>query len=263
VQNPMKMALDSIFQCVTFAASNVATNETRQKMTPRIDKYVGYYRVSTQKQGLSGLGLAAQQTTVTSYVATMHGKLVQTFTEIESGTRKGNHRPKLAEALAACRVHKATLVIAKLDRLARNVAFTSKLMESGVEFIACDFPKANNLTIHILAAVAEHEAEMIRKRTVAALAAAKDRGTVLGGDRGNLTPTIRRKGNKASAKVRSEQAVQRAAGVLPTIEEIKAAGAVTLREIAAGLNQREIPTARGSGEWSAVQVQRVLALAAV
>ena len=104
---------------------------------------------------------------------------------MEHGTRKGNHRPQLATALAQCRIHGATLIIAKLDRLARNVAFTSNLMESRVKFVACDLPDANRLTIHILAAVAEHEAEMISTRTKLALAAAKRKGTVLGGDRGN------------------------------------------------------------------------------
>jgi DNA invertase Pin-like site-specific DNA recombinase len=103
---------------------------------------------------------------------------------IESGKR--NDRPKLTEALRLCRLHGAVLIIAKLDRLARNVAFISNLMESGVEFTAVDFPQANRLTVHILAAVAEHEREMISQRTKAALAAAKARGTRLGGDRGNL-----------------------------------------------------------------------------
>jgi DNA invertase Pin-like site-specific DNA recombinase len=189
------------------------------------------------------------------YLASVKGKLIAEFTEVEHGTRKGNHRPQLAAALAQCRIHGATLIIAKLDRLARNVAFTSNLMESSVEFVACDYPEANRLTIHIIAAMAEHEAEMISTRTKLALAAAKRKGTVLGGDRGN-THLIHKKGNRASAKVRSEQAQRRAADLLPVIEEIKAEGLTSLRQIAEGLNQRGIPTPRG-GEWSAVQVSRV------
>jgi DNA invertase Pin-like site-specific DNA recombinase len=225
-------------------------------MTPRIQKFVAYYRVSTKRQGLSGLGLDAQRESVAAYLAGFKGKLVAEFTEVEHGTRKGNHRPQLAAALAQCRVHGATLLIAKLDRLARNVNFISNLMESRVDFTACDFPQANRLTVHILASVAEHEAEMISTRTKLALAAAKRKGTVLGGDRGN-THLIYKKGNRASARVRSEQAQRRATDLLPVIEALKAEGAVSLRELAAGLNERGIPTARG-GEWTAVQVSRVV-----
>lgn len=225
-------------------------------MTPRIAKFIAYYRVSTKRQGLSGLGLDAQRESVATYLTSVHGRLVAEFTEVEHGTRKGNHRPELGAALAQCRVHGATLIIAKLDRLARNVAFVSGLMESGVDFTACDFPQANRLTVHILASVAEHEAEMISTRTKLALAAAKRKGTVLGGDRGN-THLIYRKGNRASAKVRSEQAQRRAADLLPVIAALRADGAMSLRQIAEGLNQRGIPTARG-GEWSAVQVSRVV-----
>jgi hypothetical protein len=141
-------------------------------------KFVAYYRASTAKQGASGLGLEAQQESVRSYLNGGRWQMVSEVTEIESGKR--NDRPALANALALCRVHGATLVIAKLDRLARNVNFISNLMESGVDFLAVDFPQADRLTIHILAAVAEHEAVMISARTKAALAAAKARGTRLG-----------------------------------------------------------------------------------
>jgi DNA invertase Pin-like site-specific DNA recombinase len=141
-------------------------------------KFVAYYCVSTAKQGASGLGLEAEQEAVRGYLNGGRWTMVAEVTEIESGKR--NDRPALANALALCRVHGATLVIAKLDRLARNVNFISNLMESGIEFTAVDFPQANRLTIHILAAVAEHEAAMISSRTKAALAAAKARGTRLG-----------------------------------------------------------------------------------
>jgi DNA invertase Pin-like site-specific DNA recombinase len=226
------------------------------KRSEKMHKYIAYYRVSTKRQGLSGLGLDAQRESVAAYLTGVAGKLVAEFTEVEHGTRKGNHRPQLAAALAQCRVHGAVLIIAKLDRLARNVAFVSHLMESGCEFTACDFPQANRLTIHILAAVAEHEAEMISTRTKLALAAAKRKNVVLGGDRGNCAQ-IARKGNKASAKVRTEAAQRRAADLLPVIETIKAEGAQSLRQIAQQLNQRGISASRG-GVWSPAQVLRIM-----
>jgi DNA invertase Pin-like site-specific DNA recombinase len=173
--------------------------------------------------------------------------------EVESGKR--NDRPKLAEDLKLCRLHQATLIIAKLDRLARNVAFVSNLMESGVDFVAVDFPQANRLTVHILAAVAEHEAAMISQRTKAALAAAKARGKRLGGDRGNIA-AISGLGNQVSAIVRRQRADKRAGDLVPVIRSIQAGGA-SLRHVAAELTRRGIRTARG-GQWSAVQVKRVL-----
>jgi DNA invertase Pin-like site-specific DNA recombinase len=217
-------------------------------------KYVAYYRVSTAKQGKSGLGLEAQQEAVRSYLNGGRWKMVAEAIEIESGKR--NDRPKLAEALALCRVHGATLVIAKLDRLARNVNFISNLMESTVEFTAVDFPQANRLTIHILAAVAEHEAAIISARTKAALGAAKARGVVLGGDRGNIA-ALATAGAKVSAAKRGAKATSRANDLLPVIRSAQKSGASSLRQIADVLNERGIKTARG-GEWSAVQVQRIL-----
>jgi DNA invertase Pin-like site-specific DNA recombinase len=148
-------------------------------------------------------------------------------------------------------------LVAKLDRLARNVAFISALMEAGVEFVAVDLPQAKKLTVHIMAAMAEYEAGAISTRTKAALAAAKARGTKLGGYRWDIQ-TVASKGNAESAKVRAEQASKRAQDLLPVIESIKAEGATSLRQIAAVLNERGITTARG-GEWSAVQVQRIMA----
>lgn len=219
-------------------------------------KFIGYYRVSTKRQGLSGLGLDAQRESVMGFLARMNGDLIAEFIEVETGKGDGNGRPQLAAALAQCRLHNATLVIAKLDRLARNVNFISNLMESEVEFVAVDFPEANRLTIHILAAVAEHEARCISERTKAALAAYKRKGNTLGGDRGNCH-LIYRKGAKASAIARRETAERRAADLRDTIEAIKAEGAVSLRDIADGLNQRGIGTARGTA-WSATQVYRVL-----
>src|ERR687884_1412512 len=147
-------------------------------------RWVAYYRVSTAKQGASGLGLEAQREAVAGYLNGGNWQLAAEFVEIESGRK--NDRPELAKALAMCRRIGATLIIAKLDRLARNVAFVSNLMESGVEFTAVDFPTANRLTIHILAAVAEPQREMISARTKAALAAAKARGTKLGNPRPDM-----------------------------------------------------------------------------
>jgi DNA invertase Pin-like site-specific DNA recombinase len=156
-------------------------------------------------------------------------------------------------------LHKATLVIAKLDRLARNVHFISSLMESGVDFVACDFPEANRLTVHILAAVAEHEATMISARTKAALAAASARGTVLGGQRGSLErmASMAAKGTRVSATVRQQSAAKRREDLLPVIQDLQIKGAVSLRDIAEGLNGAGITTARG-GSWTATQVLRTL-----
>src|SRR5215208_6499111 len=144
-------------------------------------RFISYLRVSTDRQGRFGLGLEAQRAAVENYLNGGSWTLVAEFVEVESGKR--DDRPKLQEALRMCRLHGAKLVIAKMDRLARNVAFISNLMESGADFVAVDFPQANRLTVHILAAVAEHEAEAISTRTREALAAAKARGRRLGGDR--------------------------------------------------------------------------------
>jgi DNA invertase Pin-like site-specific DNA recombinase len=166
--------------------------------------------VRTERQGRSGLGLEAQQKAVRDHLNGGDWKLVDGFTEVESGKR--SDRPKLAEALKACRVRGARLIIAKLDRLARNVRFVSGLMESGVEFTAVDFPHTNRLTVHILAAVAEHEAKMISERTKAALAAAKARGVKLGGDRGAVLTAKARQAGRKAVQARADA---RAAWTLP------------------------------------------------
>ena len=238
-------------------------------------RFVAYYRVSTDKQGRSGLGLDAQREAVHRHLNGGDWSLVAEVVEVESGKR--NDRPKLVEALRLCRIHKATLIIAKLDRLARNVHFTSGLMESGVDFVAVDFPQANRLTIHILAAVAEHEAEMISQRTKAALASkrafyarlteeekaelrARGKATRLGGNPQNLTAASR-KAAQISVARRAEAARSRVADIAPIIAEIRASGATSLRHIAAALNARNIKAPRG-GEWSAAQVLRVTERAA-
>jgi DNA invertase Pin-like site-specific DNA recombinase len=215
---------------------------------PAIRQFVAYYRVSTERQGRSGLGLDAQRSAVLDYI-NGGAELVGEFTETESGKR--SDRPELVKALEACRRKKARLVIAKLDRLSRNLAFIATLMESGVEFVAVDNPHANKLTVHILAAVAQHEREMISERTKAALAAAKARGKRLG------NPRLVIAAQRGTAAVKAAAGLF-AANVLPVIREIQAAGATSHNAIATKLNARNIRTARG-GRWTHVQVGAVLA----
>ena len=210
-------------------------------------RYIAYFRVSTDRQGKSGLGLDAQQQAVRDFLAG-RGELLNAFTEIESGRR--NDRPQLAAALAACKKHKAVLLIAKLDRLARNVFFISGLMESGVEFIAVDMPEANRLTIHILAAVAEHEREMISQRTKAALHAAKARGTKLGSPQPKNGAAIR-------AQVLQDKADRFAANVLPVIHGLQAQGITRYKALARALNMRGIPTAN-KRQWYGTTVKNLL-----
>ena len=216
-------------------------------------RFISYLRVSTGKQGSSGLGLEAQRKAVDDYLNGGRWTLVAEFVEVESGTKKGK-RPKLQEALRMCRLHGAKLVIAKMDRLARNVAFISNLMESGADFVAVDFPQANRLTVHILAAVAEHEAEAISIRIREALAAAKARGKKLGTP-GNLRNHDL--GRALGRATKTERARTHAADLKPVIDDLRASGALSLRALAHGLNARGIPAAAG-GSWSAVQVKRVL-----
>lgn len=217
-------------------------------------KFVAYYRVSTVRQGRSGLGLDAQRKSVAEHLNGGAWELLAEFTEVESGKR--NDRPELAKALDLCRRQKATLVIAKLDRLARNVHFISGLMESRVDFVAVDMPTANRLTVHILAAVAEHEREMISARTKAALGAARDRGRKLGWsnparhEEHVLAASRGAAGNRARAD-------RFAANVLPIVRDIKAAGVSTLEGIAAALNARGVRTARGA-TWHPSTVRNLL-----
>ncbi|RYB01378.1 recombinase family protein [Lichenibacterium ramalinae] len=217
-------------------------------------KFVSYLRVSTKRQGASGLGLEAQRTAVADYLNGGHWTVLQEVVEVESG--KKDDRPKLAEAMALCRVHGATLVIAKLDRLSRDAHFLLGLQKAGVRFVAADMPEANELTIGILAVVAQAERKMISARTKAALAAAKARGVKLGGDRGNLA-LIGERAREAGRAALTRMAASRAADLAPIIADLRAGGAMSLRELAAGLNARQVPTARG-GSWSPTQVSRLL-----
>lgn len=215
--------------------------------------FVAYYRVSTEKQGRSGLGLEAQKEAVRTYLNGGKWELAAEFTEVESG--KSSDRPALAKALQACRVYGAKLVIAKLDRLSRDAHFLLGLEKAGVDFVAADMPHANRLTVGIMAMVADEERRMISARTKAALQAAKARGKKLGGFRGKvITPEAR----LASRHTRQAQSQARANDLAPVIEELKAGGITSLGGLAKALSEQGIPTARGNADWSPVQVSRLL-----
>jgi hypothetical protein len=214
--------------------------------------FVAYYRVSTEKQGRSGLGLDAQKEAVREYLME-GGRLVGEHLEVESGRRVD--RPELCKALVSCRLHHATLLVAKLDRLSRNAHILLGLKESGCEFVACDLPNANHLTVGILAMVAEEEARVISLRTRAALAATKARGTKLGND--NLTAEGRVRGNATSIVARRRRLAQRKEDLLPLIAVMQAEGHASLAKLAIALNCRGVPAPRG-GAWVATQVRRIL-----
>jgi DNA invertase Pin-like site-specific DNA recombinase len=220
-------------------------------------QFVAYFRVSTDRQGKSGLGLQAQQASVMTWLNGGRWDLLGKFVEQESGKRHDN-RPQLLAALEMCRRQRATLVIAKLDRLTRNAAFLGNLLESGVRFVAVDNPNATPLTVRILAAVAQEEREQISKRTKAALAAKKARGGKLGFANPNRSGL-----SAASAAARrgarlSAEAHLFAANTLPLVETIRSAGVQTLSGIANALNARGIPSAR-RGRWYASSVRNLLA----
>lgn len=213
--------------------------------------YIAYYRVSTDRQGQSGLGLEAQRDAVARYIG--DGNLVQEFTEIESGTRKKlKHRPMLESALKLAKREKAILVVAKLDRLARDVQFISELLNSQVKFICADMPEADRTFLQMMAVFAEHEGRRIGERTKDALQALKKQGKKLG----SPAPEI---GSAAGTKVLQQQASSYADRVGPVIRDIMdRAGASTLRDIAKALNERGILTPRGNAEWSPSQVTNLL-----
>lgn len=215
-------------------------------------KLVTYYRVSTKQQGASGLGLEGQQAAAAAYARTTDSTVLATYQEVESG--KQCNRPELAKAIAHAKRSKATLVVAKLDRLSRNVVFLATLMDSSVEFVACDNANANRLTLHILAAVAENEAKAISDRTKAALAAYKARGGVLGTN--NLTAEGTAKGSKAGAEAMRRKAMEEIADVVPLIRGLRDDG-LTQSAIAQRLNDLGHTTRTGK-PWGQVQVLRCL-----
>jgi DNA invertase Pin-like site-specific DNA recombinase len=220
-------------------------------------RVVTYLRVSTTKQQISSLGLEAQRAAVLGYAASGGHSVVAEYVEVESGKR--DNRPQLAAALASCRLHRATLVIAKLDRLARNLRFIAGIMDSRVDFVACDMPHANRLTLHLMAAMAEHEATAISERTKAALAAARARGIRLGSPAGasHLRANCR-VAAAASAAARKATCVANAAGLAPLLQELHASGIFKARQLALELNRRGVPS-MGGGIWYAQSVRRVLA----
>lgn len=217
---------------------------------------INYYRVSTAKQGRSGLGLAAQRAAIESFCTARKCEPLGEYVEVESGKR--DDRPELAKALHHAKVTGATLIIAKLDRLSRNLAFLATLQDSGTRFLAADMPEANELTIHILAAMAQAERKAISKRTKEALAAAKARGQKLGNPMGAAAFGADRS-NAAAVQAIKAKARAFAQDVLPVIESIRSEGHSSLRAIAAQLNERGIMTARG-GKWAAQAVSDVVKL---
>jgi DNA invertase Pin-like site-specific DNA recombinase len=220
-------------------------------------QFVAYYRVSTDKQGRSGLGLEAQREAVAEFIRLHNGELLGEFEEVESGRKVETERPALANALQACRAYRAKLLVAKLDRLARNAAFLHRLRESGIRFTCCDMPDANELTVGILALVAEDEARRISERTKAALAAAKRRGTVLGGYRGGSSDHLAASNVKA-VQVRKAKSANHARNVwpyvAPLVQEGRSLGAIARELTRVG----RVKTPRGGANWTATAVQRVV-----
>jgi DNA invertase Pin-like site-specific DNA recombinase len=223
--------------------------------------FISYLRVSTDRQGASGLGLEAQRAAVGQYVTGAHGNIVAEYEEVESGKR--SDRPQLALALAACRAHRAVLIVAKLDRLARNTSFLLSVVhgagDAGVVF--CDLPQlppgpAGTFMLAVFAAIAELERGMISQRTVAALAALKARGVKLGGP--NLARGFDADASRAGRQAQTDRAAKHTADVLPYITAARAAGAISLRQIAAALTARGIQPPSGGATWHASQVHRLL-----
>jgi Resolvase, N terminal domain len=236
----------------------------RLRSAPGVPRFVSYIRVSTGKQAL---GPEAQREAVARHVAAAQGVLLAEFLEIETGTNK-RRRPQMAAALAACKLRRATLIIAKLDRLARNVHFVSGLMESSVAFVACDNPHATTLTIHILAAVAEHEALAISQRTIDALAVVRRAlaadGSWVSHRTGRVitrlgNPSLTRGDTRRATRVRTDQADEFAIAAHVYIDEARNAGCNSLGQIAKALTARGIETPAGAVNWSRAQVARIIA----
>ncbi|NCB97216.1 MAG: recombinase family protein [Bacteroidia bacterium] len=226
-------------------------------MRQNTGKFVSYLRVSTTKQEVSGLGLEAQRKAVLDFLNGGNWELLAEYTETESG--KKNDRPKLTKALEHCKLTGATLVIAKLDRLSRNAHFLLGLQEAGVKFLAADMPTANELTVGIMALVAQEERKAISTRTKAALAAAKERGVKLGCPNGASHLQGDRNGSKQGLEAIKMKAKERAMKLAEVVKEIQDNGAISLRQIAEELNRRSIATARGK-RWHPSSVKNLLAL---
>jgi DNA invertase Pin-like site-specific DNA recombinase len=219
-------------------------------MAPSLPKFVSYYRVSTHKQGRSGLGLEAQKSTVETYLKAHGGIELASFTEVESG-KNAVDRPQLHAALTRCKQTRATLLVAKLDRLSRDAAFLLNMRNSEVKFQALDIPEANTLTLGIMAVLAQHEREIISKRTKEALAARRARGLPLGTPR-DMKPYAKR-ASKLAGIANATKARDRAQEIAPAIEVAQSEGHTSLRQIAAYLNSLQITTPRGKN-WTATAV---------
>lgn len=217
--------------------------------------YISYLRVSTERQGRSGLGLEAQRQAVVDYLNGGDWELLQEYTEVESG--KHNERAELEKALHHCKVTGSTLIIAKLDRLSRDAHFLLGLQKSGVRFVCADMPQATEFTVGILAVVAQHEREMISQRTKAALAAAKARGVKLGNPNGAEALRRAGKGNMAAVSKIKAKAASHAEEIRDVVVDIQQAGITSVRGIAQELNARSIKTARG-GKWHPTSTARLL-----
>ena len=225
-------------------------------------KFVAYFRVSTARQGRSGLGLAAQRTAVNDLIVANDNKLIAEFQEVESG--KNRDRPKLAAALDHCRLTGATLVVAKMDRLSREANFIGALVDGDVDIRFCDFPTipagpVGRLILGVMAQIAEFERGIISQRTKDALAVAKARGIKLGNPKG-AAPLVkhRSRGQRKARQVVAAKADGFAQRVAPIIADIRAAGIDTASGLARELNARDIEAPRG-GQWGATQVRRLLA----
>lgn len=208
-------------------------------------KAITYYRVSTERQGASGLGLDAQKQAVQEFANANNFMLTSEYIEVESG--KKSNRPVLLEALSACKGERATLLIAKLDRLGRNVAFISKLMEAGIDFKAVDNPHAGKLIVHIMAAFAEHERDMISERTIAALKVAKSKGVELG-----------KYGRNVLSIANKQEADRFAQSLQPLLDKLRQKEIKTVRAITQELNKRKIPTFSKTGRWHTSTVHNVI-----
>lgn len=216
-------------------------------------KFIAYYRVSTSRQGQSGLGLDAQRKAVSDYLSGRNGELVSQYTEVQSGSK--DDRPELQKALRQCRLTGATLLIAKLDRLSRNRRFLLDMADSSINFIAVDMPEANNFTVGLLACLADYERQLISERTTAALKAAKARGVILGNPD---LDKVRNTDTSAANEARITRAESHRAEVRQIIDEIQLdSGELSLRQIAAQLNEAGYRTPRG-GQWHPTSVARVM-----
>lgn len=224
---------------------------TNVKHGSTMKKYVSYYRVSTQRQGASGLGLEAQRSTVLCYIGT--NELIAEFTEIESGNN--NHRPELKRAIKKAVEEKATLIIAKLDRLSRNVGFIFSLKDAGVDFIACDMPEANTMTLGVMAVMAQQEREFISERTKKALTVKMNQGVKLGKPE-NLTESARIKSLEVRQNSARNNDNNRKAFALA--KQLFKQG-VTLNAIAKELNNYHYKSSKGK-TFQAVQVKRLLVM---